>query len=297
MSLLLIVFLVKFKGYKINALLGSKFEDLNLTLGKTQSVASYFKPRASGGVCLDDTAALSPTTRPRSPSPFEDEDDMAADDSIELNRKDRSMSKSQVVASPAYDKMTSCAPTRQGGAERAEDKVIHRRVVAAPRSSPSVGSFFQRKLAQMREGQLEKEEEEKEAAKLEGELLSKNDAGTAAPMALGDTANSVTETTSAMTSEAVVTSASSAKMATTSSATVIAASTSTLSASSSVGSSSVTSFSSVTSSPSVKSSSSVTSSSRLVAEEEECGIDMGELIPNLENFDPAILDILPHRFR
>jgi hypothetical protein len=32
-------------------------------------------------------------------------------------------------------------------------------------------------------------------------------------------------------------------------------------------------------------------------EEEECGIDMGELIPNLENFDPAILSILPARAR
>jgi hypothetical protein len=221
----------------------------------------------------------------------EEDDDMAVDDSIEMHHQDSSMSKSLVVVkSPARDKMTSCAPTRQG-AERANDKVIHRRVVAAPRSSPFGGSFFQRKLAQLREGQMAEEEEKKEVAKLEGESLSKNDAGTAATMALGDTASSVTETSSAMTSEAV-TSASSAKMTTTSSSTVIAASTSTLSASSSVGSSSVTSSSTVTS------SSSVMSTSQLVAEkEEECGIDMGELIPNLENFDPAILDILPPRFR
>jgi hypothetical protein len=34
-----------------------------------------------------------------------------------------------------------------------------------------------------------------------------------------------------------------------------------------------------------------------MGEMEDCGVDMGELIPNLENFDPAILDFLPANVR
>lgn len=214
----------------------SKFEDLNATLGNTQSVATYFRRSTNAGGA-DETVTASPAsqTRLRTPTPVPSENiAFRTMEKLEAS-SDASSKHSFLATSPACDDVSSNhhAPHVQVGGDNdaaAGKKSGHTR----PAVVASGGSFFRRKLAEMREEKEKKEKIVSQVGEKSGSLPQPEtsaDAAAAAPV------------TVKVTSDILGVPLEEER------------------------------------------------------EEEACGVDMGELIPNLENFDPAILDLLPVHVR
>ena len=229
----------------------SKFEDLNQTLGNTQSVANYFRPSRA----LDDSLTLSPSTTTVTPPPPTSQDeslpehnDGGSASAASINIPDN---ESSFTASPSQTVIRNTKAHTPRSSNYAPVLKNSQRPPAAQQQQPSAGSFFRRKLAEIRE------QEEKNAAKARSESVSRN--------------HGPSEENSCKTLAPPEAHISDTTMA-----------------DSSCG-------------PDDKSSLVMGGGEERcvigMSEEEGCGIDIGELIPNLENFDPAILDLFPANVR
>ena len=229
----------------------SKFEDLNQTLGNTQSVANYFRPSRA----LDDSLTFSPSTTTATPPPPTSQDeslpehnDGGSASAASINIPDN---ESSFTASPSQTVIRNTkAHTPRGSSSATVLKSSQRPAAAAQQLS--AGSFFRRKLAEMRE------QEEKNAIKARSEAVSMNHGPS------DDNSCTTLAPPEAHISDTTMTDPSSG--------------------------------------PDDKSSLVMGGCEErcvigMSEEEEGCGIDIGELIPNLENFDPAILDLFPANVR